>query len=85
MKVRLEVIQKTASLGTAKILGSLSTCIFETWTAIGSELLSLLTCLHTDTFALLSILSPLEMSSIKIWETPQSWRAKCSLPVVVRV
>ena len=36
-------------------------CVFETWTATGSELFSLLTCHHTTTFTLLSIYSPLEM------------------------
>ena len=59
--------------------------VFETRKATGSELFSFLTCLHTTTFALPSIFSPLEMISIKIWETPLSWRAKCSLPVAVRV
>ena len=37
-------------------------------TATGSELFSLSTCPHTTTFTLLCIFSPLEMSSIKIWE-----------------
>ena len=59
--------------------------VFETRTATGSELFSLLTCFHTTTFTLLSIFSPLEMISTKIWETPLSWRVKCSLPVAVRV
>ena len=68
-----------------KLIGSLSTRVFETRTATGSELFSLLTCLHTTTFTLLSIFSLLEMISIKIWETPLSWHAKCSLPVAVRV
>ena len=58
---------------------------FETRTATGSELFSLLTCLHTTAFALPSIVSPLEMLGIKIWETPMSWHTKCPLPVVVRV
>ena len=53
-------------------LGSLSTRIFETQTATGSEPFSLLTCPHTAAFTLLSIFSPLEMSSIKIWETIRS-------------
>ena len=48
-------------------IGSLSTSVFETRTATGSELFSLLTCPHTATFTLLSIFSPLETSSIKIW------------------
>ena len=68
-----------------KSLGSLSTRVFETRTATGSELFSLLTCLHTKTFTLLSIFSPLEMISIKIRETPLPWYAKCSLPVAVRI
>ena len=59
--------------------------VFETRAATGSELFSLLTCLHTTTFTLLSIFSPLEMISIKMWKTPLSWQAKCSLPVAVRV
>ena len=63
-------------------MGSLSKRVFETLTATGSELFSLLTCLHTTKFILLSIFSPLEMISIRIWET---WKAKCSLPVAVRV
>ena len=51
------------------ILGSLSMRVFETRTATGSELISFLTCPHTTTLTLLSLFSPLEMSSIKIWET----------------
>ena len=66
-------------------LGSLSTRVFETRTATGSELFSLLTCPHTTTFTLLSIFSPLEMNSIKIWETIRSKNANCFLPVAVRV
>ena len=69
----------------APLIGSLSMHVFETRTATGSELFSLLTCLYTTTFKLLSIFSPLEMISIKIWETPLFWHAKCSLPVAVRV
>ena len=38
--------------------------VFETRTATGSELFSLLTCHHTTTFTLLSIFPPLEMISI---------------------
>ena len=67
------------------LLGSLSTHVSETRTATGSELFSLLTCPHTTTFTLLSIFSPLEMSSIKSWEITQSKHAKCYLPVAVRV
>ena len=66
-------------------IGSLSTSVFETRTPTGSELFSLLTCLHTTTFALLSIFSPLEIISIKIRETSLPWLANCSLPVAVRV
>ena len=65
--------------------GHLYTRVFETRTATGSELFSLLTCPHTTTFTLLSIFSPLEMNSIKIWETIRSKNANCSLPVAVRV
>ena len=53
-----------------RVLGSLSTRVFETRMATGSELFSLLTCLLTTTFILQSIFSHLEMISIKIWETP---------------
>ena len=66
-------------------IGSLSTRVFETRTATGSELFSLLTCPHTTTFTLLRIFSPLEVNSIKIWETIRSKNANCSLPVAVRV
>ena len=66
-------------------IGSLSTRVFETRTATGSELFSLLTCLHPTAFALPSIFSPLEMLGIKIWETPLSWHARCPLPVDVRL
>ena len=59
--------------------------IFETRTATGSQPFPLLTCRHTTTFIFLSIFSPLEMISIKIWETPLPWHAKCSLPVAVHV
>ena len=59
--------------------------VFETRTATGSEPFSLLTCLHSTTFILLSIFSPLEMITMKIWETPLSWHLKCSLPVGIRI
>ena len=39
------------------------------------------TSLHTATFILLSIFSLVEAISVKIWERPLSWHAKCSLPV----
>ena len=58
--------------------------VFEMRKATGSELFSLLTCFHATTLTLLSTFSPLEMTSTKIWETPQFWNAKCSLPVAVR-
>ena len=69
-----------------KVLGSSRTSVFETRTRTGSELFSLLTCLHTTTFTLLSIISPLEMIRIQIWETknhntlclsPQSLHKHC--------
>ena len=54
-------------------------------TATGSELFSLLSCLHTTTFILLTFFCSLEMICLKICETPLPWHAKCSLPVAVRV
>ena len=65
-------------------LGNLRTRVFEKRTVTGSEL-SILTCPHTTTFTMLSIFSPLEMSSIKIWETIRSQHEKCFLPDGVRV
>ena len=67
--------------------GPFSSRVFETKTATGSELFSLLTCFHATTFTLLSIFSPLapEMIRKKIWETPLTWHAKFSLSVAVRV
>ena len=65
--------------------GSLSNRVFETRTATGSELFSLLTCPYTTTFTLLSIFASLEMSCIKLWETIPSKHAKCPLPAAVRV
>ena len=65
--------------------GNLSTRVFETRTATGSELFSLLTCLYTTTVTSPSIFSLLETISIKLLGTPLSWNAKCSLPVGVRV
>ena len=84
-KTSFTVNLRTSARGAYFILGSLSTRVFETRTATGSELSSLLTCPHTTTFTLLSILSPLEMNSIKIWETIRSKNANCSLPDAVRV
>ena len=84
---KTEVVFRTGDVteARARILMSLSARVFETRTATGSELFSLLTYLHTTEFALPSIFSPLEMLGIKIWETPLSWHAKCPLPIVVRV
>ena len=67
------------------LLATLSTHVFETRTATGSELFSLLTRVPATTFPLLSVFSRLEMIGIKIWETPLSWHTKCPLPVAVRV
>ena len=53
--------------------------------AVCYELFSILTRPLTTTFTSLSIFSPLEISSRKIWESIRSWHAKCSLPVAVRV
>ena len=68
-----------------RVIGSLSTRVFETRTATGNEPFSLSLCLHATTFILLSIFPPLEMISIKILETSLSWHAKCCLPVAVLV
>ena len=54
-----------ATFLVSRVLGSLSTRVFETRTATGSELFSLLTCFYTTTFTLLSIFGPLQMISIK--------------------
>ena len=54
---------------TVDLQGRLSTRVFETRTATGSELFSLLTCPHTTTFTLRGIFSPLEKSGMKIWKT----------------
>ena len=69
-----------------RIIGSVSTHDFETRTASGSELFSLITRLHTITFTMLTeYVSQLGMISIKSWETPLSWHTECSFPVAVRV
>ena len=73
------------SHATLLLIGSLSTHVFKTRTATGSELFSLLTCFDTTTFTLLSTFTPSEIISSKIWETPLSWHVKCSLQVAVRV
>ena len=67
------------------ILGSLSTRDFETRTASGSEVFSLIARLHTITFTMLSTISRVWMISIKMCETPLSWHTECSLPVAVCV
>ena len=64
----------------APSLGSLSTRVFETRTATGSELFSLLTCLHTTTLTLPSIFSPLEMISIKMFHCPGTRNVLFQLP-----
>ena len=66
-------------------MGTLSTHVFGTWTATGIELFSILTCLSTTIFILISFFPPLEMISKIICETPLSLHAKCSFPVAVRV
>ena len=81
----LGAVLSQVQCGKERVIGSLSTCVFETRTATGSELFSLLNCLYTTTFTLLSIFSPLEMISVKIWESPLPCHAKCSVPVVVCV
>ena len=48
--------------------------------ATGTGLFSDLTCLHSTSLILLSILSVEETISLKIWERPLSWRAKCFRP-----
>ena len=58
---------------------------FETQTANGSNLFSLITRLQAITFTLLSTFSPVGMIRMKMWETPLSWHEKCSLPVAVHV
>ena len=58
---------------------------FETRTASGSELFSLIARLHTITFTMLSTISRFWMISLKMRETPLSWHMECSLPVAIRV
>ena len=57
--------------------------VFESRTVTGSALLYL-TSLHTAKLMLLSLFLRVDTISLKIWERPLSWRAKCSLPVAVR-
>ena len=58
--------------------------VFELRTDTGSELFSYFTCLHTTTFIFLSLFALVETITLKIWERPMSWPAKCSLPGAVR-
>ena len=65
-KTSIKVIERVHHCVFLLLLGSLSTRVFETRTATGSELISLLTYPHTTTFTLLSIFSPsLKISSRK--------------------
>ena len=59
VKLQNKVIRVVNDVPLMESIGSLSTRVFETRTATGSELFSLLTCPHTTTSTLLSILSPL--------------------------
>ena len=59
MKNITELLMQVKISKDLKFVGSLRTRVFETRTATGSELFSLLTCPHTTTFTLLSIFSPL--------------------------
>ena len=85
--VGLQVLCFHVSVPSLISLRSLSKHVFEVQTATRSELFSVLTCPqtepHTTTFTLLSILSPLEVSTIKIWETIRSWHVKCFLPIAI--
>ena len=64
-------------------IGSVSTHDFETRTASGSELFSLVSS-HNHIYNA-KYVSQLGMITIKSWETPLSWHTECSLPVAVRV
>ena len=57
--------------------------VFESRTATGGEVFSILTCLVTITFVLLNIFPTLEMIRLKIWETVLPWHSKCPFPVAV--
>ena len=61
---------------------SLSTRVFETWMETRSELFSLLT--HNHIYIAKYLFSNRD-DGIRIWETPLSWHAKCSLPVASQV
>ena len=39
---------------------------------------------HYHIFTFLSLFALVETITLKIWEKPMSWPAKCSLPVAVR-
>ena len=79
----VQVSDISLTVSVTFLFGSLGTRVFETRMVTGSELISLLTYPLTTT--LLSIFSPLKISSRKIWETLWSKHAKCSLPVAVHV
>ena len=70
---------RSVLLGDKRNRGVDSGAVFERRTTTGSAPNSLLTCLHTTTFTLLNIFSPLQMISIRIWEIPLSWHAKCAV------
>ena len=57
---------------------------FEPRTDTGSVQFSYFTCLHTTIFIFLSLFALVETITLKIWERPMCWPAKCSLPVAVR-
>ena len=65
-------------------LGSLSMQRFRATADTGSVHFSHFTCLHTSTFIFLSLFALVETITLKIWERPMSWPAKCLLPVAVR-
>ena len=56
--------------------------VFETWTETRSELFSLLTHIH---IYIAKYLFSNTDDGIRIWETPLSWHANCSLPFASRV
>ena len=60
-------VQKTHFSQKAPGVNGLSTRAFVTRTVTGSELFSLLTCPHTTAFTMLSIFSPLQTGTSKIW------------------
>ena len=64
-KIYMKAADFLLSCATYRQLGTLNKRIFDTRTITGSELFSLLTCLHTTMVTLPSIFYPLEMNSIK--------------------